>query len=132
MVKGQSGRTAYIVTGRDIPFSNRWHRVCRQYRGCRIPATYKRIETGFELLPMVRGQYVLVSLTPRISTYAEDVIRFAEAVTQVRIPLGRWVDIGQMTGKENTALGAVMDRGAGKREEALSIRLMIEPDRQEP
>lgn len=98
VLKGQSGQPAYIATGSDIPFTTRWSRVCRTYGVCRRQTTYKRVATGFEVLPIVQGRMALVRLTPRISTYEAGIIRFADAAMQIRVPLGRWVDIGQVAG----------------------------------
>lgn len=126
VLKGQSGRPVYIVTGSDIPFTARWHSVCGKFGGCRNQTTYKRVATGFEVLPIVRGQHALVSLTPRISTYADGIIRFVDAATQIRVPLGRWVDVGMVAGGQNEAFHAVIDSGKREREETFSIWMMIE------
>jgi hypothetical protein len=128
MVKGQSGRPAYIVTGRDIPFTTRWNKVCGTFGGCRNLATYARVETGFEVLPIIRGQLALVSLTPRISSYEAGIVRFAGAVTQIRVPLGRWVDVGSATGGQNEAVSAVIDSGKKNRAETFSVWMMITRD----
>lgn len=128
VLKGQSGQPAYIATGSDIPFTPLWSRVCRTHGGCRRQTTYKRVATGFEILPLVRGRMAMVSLTPRISTYEAGIIRFAAAATQIRVPLGRWVDIGHVAGGHNDAIQAILE--SGKREQAtrLSIWMMIEKD----
>ena len=125
VLKGQSGRPAYIVTGRDIPFTARWHSVCSKFGGCRNQTTYKRVETGFEVRPLVRGQYAVVHLTPRISSYEAGVIRFAGAATQIRVPLGRWVDIGMQAGGQNEALSAIVDSSKRAQEETFAIWMMI-------
>lgn len=129
VVKGQSGRAAYIVTGRDIPFTSRWVSVCDSFGGCRNQTTYQRVETGFEVLPVVRGQRVLVSITPRISSYAAGIIRFAGAATQITVPFGRWVDIGMVAGSTNAAVNAVIDSSTGDKGESVSIWMMIEKDK---
>jgi len=126
VLKGQSGQPAYIATGSDIPFTTRWSRVCRTYGGCRQQTTYKRVATGFEVLPTVRGHMALVRLTPRISTYEAGIIRFAEAAAQFRVPLGRWVDIGQVAGVQNEAVQAIIDSGKSEQATRISIWMLIE------
>jgi type II secretory pathway component HofQ len=125
VLKSQSGRPAYIATGRDIPFTARWGTVCAKFGGCRYQTTYKRVETGFEVLPQVRGNYALVSITPRISSYEAGIVRFTTAVTQIRLPLGRWVDIGQVTGGRNEAFSAIIDSAAQAEETAVSLWMKI-------
>jgi len=125
VLKVQSGQPAYIATGSDIPFTTRWSRVCRTYGLCRRQTTYKRVATGFEVLPVVRGRVALVRLTPRISTYEDGIIRFAAAATQIRVPLGRWVDIGQVAGERNDAIQAIIDSGKTEQTTRLSIWMMI-------
>ena len=129
VLKGQSGQPAYIATGSDIPFTTRWSRVCRTYGGCRRQTTYKRVATGFEVLPIVQGRMALVRLTPRISTYEAGIIRFADAAMQIRVPLGRWVDIGQVAGGRNDAVQAIIDSGSSEQATRLSIWMLIEKAR---
>lgn len=126
MVKTRSGQPAYIATGKEIPFTSRWISVCGKFGGCRNPVTYKRVETGFEVLPVVRGRRVMVSITPRISSDESGIVRFAEASTRISVPLGRWVDIGMIAGNSNEAVSAVIDSSGGDKDETFSIRLMIE------
>ncbi len=128
-VHGRSGRTAYIVTGRDIPFTTRWVSVCKKFGGCRRQTTYQKVETGFEVLPVVRGRSALVSITPRISAYETGVIHFAGAATQITIPLERWVDIGTVAGSANEAVSAVIDSSTKGRGKTFSIWMMIEKDK---
>lgn len=126
VLKSQSGQPAYIATGSDIPFTTRWSEVCRTYGGCRRQTTYKRVATGFEVLPVVRGRVALVRLTPRISTHEGGIIRFAEAATQIRVPLGRWVDIGQVAGGRNAAIQATIDSAKSEQVNRISMWMMIE------
>jgi hypothetical protein len=53
------------------------------------------------------------------------IIRFADAAMQIRVPLGRWVDIGMVAGGQNEALSAIVDSGKKEREAAYSIWMMI-------
>ena len=127
VVRGQPGRPAYIATGRDIPFTTRWMSVCKKYGGCRKQTVYKRVETGFEVLPVVRGRRVQVNITPCISSYESGLVRFAGAAVQVLVPLGRWVDIGRVTGDTNEAVRAIIDSGRGDSRVVTSIWMRIEP-----
>jgi hypothetical protein len=126
-----SGGTAHIVSGRDVPYREEWVRICRRYRTAISTLRFLQVDTGFEVRPLVTGDQVLVDITPRIS-YLDDarrpgMVRFTEARTQVKAPLGQWVSL---VGTEDAAaeiFAAILGKGSGASAERLNIRLRISP-----
>ncbi len=52
-------------------------------------------------------------------------VRFTDAAMQIKVPLGRWVDIGMVAGGQNEALSAIINSGKKEMEATLSIWMMI-------
>ena len=125
-----SGSPAYILTGLDVPYRQRWTVFCRRYAVCTDTVEYRRIDTGMEILPMIVGNRANIEITPRISRVQEGdpegVIRFTRASTRLSIPLGQWVEIGGTHQAGNEVLSAILERGSGKEESALSMSILVE------
>lgn len=49
-IRTLSGTWAYIRVGRDIPYTTRWRDLCRRYGQTVV---FQRLETGFEVRPMI-------------------------------------------------------------------------------
>ncbi|RPJ74513.1 MAG: hypothetical protein EHM15_05210, partial [Desulfobacteraceae bacterium] len=90
-----SGSWAFIRVGREIPFTPRWAEICRRHGRT---ATFQRMETGFEVKPILQDNLALVEIVPRISGMGSGgspgEVRFTEAATQLQVPTGSWVSIG--------------------------------------
>ena len=122
-----SGSWAYIRVGQDIPYTARWSDLCRRYGR---PVVFQRIETGFDVKPVIRENMADVEIVPRISEMGSDGrpggVRFAEASTQVQVPLGQWVTIGGSDQSGNEVLRAILEAGSSRQSSALSIQLFVE------
>jgi len=46
-----SGTEAYIAVGEDLPVTDRWHHICRRYRGPCDDTAFRRMETGLRWFP---------------------------------------------------------------------------------
>jgi len=126
-VRTLSGSWAYIRVGRDIPYSTRWSDLCRRYGRA---SAYRRIETGFEVKPLIRDKFADLEIIPRISDPgsggADGVVRFVEAATRLRVPLGQWVVIGGSEHAGDEVVRAVLETGGSRQSSKSSIRLMVE------
>ena len=122
-----SGSWAYIRVGQDVPYSAYWVDLCRRHGRT---AAYRRIETGFDVKPVVRETLAEVEIVPRISEMGAqgggDVVRFAEAATRTVVPLGQWVVIGGSDQSGSEVVRAILEAGRRKQASALSIQLMVE------
>ncbi|MFC1813207.1 secretin N-terminal domain-containing protein [Thermodesulfobacteriota bacterium] len=126
-----SGSPAYILTGKEIPYRQKWTYLCRRYAVCTADTVvFQSIETGMEVLPIIIGNRANIEITPRISDLASDVgqgiIRFSEASTQLSVPLGQWVDIGGTDNTSNEVIREILAGGTGQQSSNLSISLMVE------
>ncbi len=125
-----SGSPAYLFTGIEVPYKQRWIDFCRQYASCPDTVEFRRIETGMEILPVIVGQRANIEITPRISQVEtgdpQGVIRFTRSSTRLSVPLGQWVEIGGTQQAGNEVLSAIIGSGSGKEHSSLSMLIMVE------
>ena len=126
-INALSGSWAYIRVGQDIPYTARWSDLCRRYGR---PVVFQRIETGFDVKPVIRENMADVEIVPRISEMGSGGrpggVQFAEASTHVQVPLGQWVTIGGSDQSANEVLRAILEAGSSRQSSALSIQLFVE------
>lgn len=126
----RSGSTAYIRSGYDVPYPERWVDLSHKHGHTGRSVTFKKVDTGYDVRPVLAGgTNVLIEITPRISYVdkrgARQPIRFAEAATRLNVPLGEWVEIAGADASQQEIhreiLGA--ERSSGGRR--LTMRLMV-------
>ncbi len=125
-----SGRAAYILVGKEIPYTERWVYLSRRYAHFVETVGFQRIETGMEVKPVIAGDNVQIEIIPRIS-YEEagnkGVIRFTEASTRLIVPRGKWITIGGSRKESNEVIRNIFSRGGAESRTTLSLSLMVEP-----
>ena len=114
------------------------------------------VTTGFDVLPRVRGDRVLMEITPRLSTLRDPAsgladldadhsrsapcgratrvqIRsgricqnFQELTTTVEVKLGEWIDLGAILGQRNEIDLAILESATTESGERRTIRLKID------
>jgi type II secretory pathway component GspD/PulD (secretin) len=123
-----SGSAAYIMVGQDILYTQRWLDLARRYARVTESVTIQRIETGFEVMPVILKDHADVEIIPRISHGGPGsrVVRFTEASTRLMAPIGQWVTIGGASQRSNEVIRAVLEAGRGERSSVTSISLLVE------
>jgi len=123
-----SGSLAYLWVGREIPFTQRWIYLTHTYAHEVETVEFQRVETGFEVKPVVAGDRVHIEIVPRISSFDEGagVVRLTEASTKVTVPRGQWVTIGGTSEQSNEAICAILSTGSSSLNSTLSLSLMVE------
>ena len=123
-----SGSPAYIVTGKSIPYREKWVRIGGKHAIAGDSVHFEKIETGIEITPVIAGDHADIRIVPRISDGGQEggIIRFSEASTRMTVPLGKWVTIGGADQKENEVLNAVLEKGGGTQNSSFSVSIMIE------
>lgn len=87
------------------------------------------VTTGFDVLPRVHGDRVLMEITPRLSTLrdpATGLADFQKLATTVEVRLGEWIDLGAILGQRNEIDRAILESAATESGERRTIRLKIE------
>jgi type II secretory pathway component GspD/PulD (secretin) len=123
-----SGSAAYIMVGQDILYTQRWLDLTRRYAQVTESVTIQRIETGFEVMPVILKDHADIEITPRISHGGPGtrVVRFAEASTRLLAPIGQWVTIGGASQQSNEVVRAVLEAERGEKSSVTSISLLVE------
>jgi type II secretory pathway component GspD/PulD (secretin) len=124
-----SGSTAYLWVGREIPFTQRWVYLTHTYAHEVETVQFQRVETGFEVKPVVAGDRVHIEIVPRISSLEDrerGVVRLTEASTKVTVLKGQWVTIGGTSEQSNEAIRDILSTGSSSSNSTLSLSLMVE------
>lgn len=129
IVMVRSGSSAYIRSGYDVPYPERWLHLSRKYGHIKHPVTFKRVDTGYDVRPVLVGEMVQIEITPRISYLnangLKQPIRFAEAATRLNVPLGQWVEIAATNDEAQEVYSQILGAGHSSGGEHLSMRLMV-------
>jgi type II secretory pathway component GspD/PulD (secretin) len=124
-----SGSFAYIWVGRDIPFSERWVYLSRRYARVVEKVSFQRVETGFEVTPVITGNSVQIEIVPRISSLEEGdrgVVRLTEASTTMTVPKGQWVTIAGTSEQSSEVIRDILSTGSSSANSTLSLALKVE------
>ena len=124
-----SGSFAYIWVGKDIPFTEQWVSLSRRYARVVEKVNFQRVETGFEVRPVITGNSVHVEIVPRISSLEEGergVVRLTEASTTITVPKGQWVTIGGSSEQSDEVIRDILASGSSSTDSTLSMSLKVE------
>jgi hypothetical protein len=124
-----SGSFAYIWVGKDIPFTERWVYLSRQYAHVVEKVNFQRVETGFEVRPVITGNSVQVEIVPRISSLEEGergVVRLTEASTTMTVVKGQWVTVAGTSEQSNEVIHDILSTGSSSANSTLSLSLKVE------
>jgi len=131
-IRVASGSPAYILTGEEIPYTEKWLYLCRRYARVRESVVFQRIDTGFEVVPVVMGDRVSIDITPRISHEVSGrkpgIIRFTRASTSLLVPMDQWVAIGGTSETDNEVISAILEAGTHSQNSKLTISLKVIKD----
>lgn len=123
-----AGQAAYIVAGKEIPYHERWPDLSRRYGRGVNTVIFQVVETGFDVIPIISDENVLLKIVPRMA-YDDDkdaVVRFYGAQTEVRVPYGRWVEIGGVGDQKNEVIKEILSRGRSNQTTSMSMSIMAE------
>jgi hypothetical protein len=129
-IRVASGNWAYIMVGEDILYNGRWMDLCRRYGSLWGAGAVERIETGFEVRPILLQDVAQVDILPRISRRDPDakgeVIRFSSAATSMAVPYKQWVTIGGTGASGHEVMREILGRGRAQKATSLTMSLMVE------
>jgi type II secretory pathway component GspD/PulD (secretin) len=124
-----SGSAAYIWVGKDVPFTEHWVYLSQRYAHVVETVNFQRIETGFEVKPVVMGNNVHIEIIPRISSVEEGggrVVRLTEASTTMTVLKGEWVTIAGTNAESNEVIRDILYTGRSSENSTLSLSLKVE------
>jgi hypothetical protein len=125
----RSGSTAYISSGYDVPYPERWVRLSHKHGHIKRPVTFRKVDTGYDVRPVLMGNNVQIEITPHISYIdprgLRQPIRFAEAATHLNVPLNQWVEIAGTSDSYEEINRQILGGGRASSDNQLSMRLMV-------
>jgi len=125
----RSGSTAYINSGSDVPYPERWANLSHKHGHIRRPVTFKKVDTGYDVRPVLMGNNVQIEITPHISYISQrgirQPIRFAEAATRLNVPLGKWVEVAGTNTSHQEINREILGAGRASGDSQLTMRLMV-------
>ena len=123
------GQRAYIRIGQSVPHVKTIlalsHRQFVLTQGIEL----QDVTTGFDVLPRVRGDRVLVEITPRLSSLRDPTIGladFRELSTTVDTRQGEWLDLGAILGNRSEIERTILESASTTSGERRTVRLKIE------
>ncbi len=123
------GQRAYIRIGQSVPYVKKILALSRHQLALVQEVELQNVTTGFDVLPRVRGDRVLVEITPRLSTLkdpATGLADFQELSTTVESKLGEWLDLGEILGNRGEVQRAILESANTTSGERRTVRLKIE------
>lgn len=94
-VRVMEGREAFIETGQSVPFSSREVIISGGSAHVRESVEFRDVTRGFYVVPRVRGDRVLVQVSPHSARLnPSGSVDVQAAATTVSGPVGQWIPIG--------------------------------------
>lgn len=128
-VMTMDGQRAYIRVGQSIPHVRKILSLSRRQAVLIEDIELQDVTTGFDVLPRVRGDRVLVEITPRLSSLrnpAVGLVDFQELSTAVETKPGEWLDLGEIPGNRDEVHRAILESTATTSGERRTVRIKIE------
>jgi len=130
IVHATSGSSAFILTGKEIPYRESWGRYCQGDAACPDSVSFQKVDTGMEVKAIIAGDRANIEITPRLSHFRPNerggIVRFSAAATQLTVPLGQWVTIGGVDKNSSGAFREIIGGGRDSRQSSFSMELMVE------
>jgi type II secretory pathway component GspD/PulD (secretin) len=128
-VMTMDGQRAWIRIGQSVPHVRRILALSRRQLVLIQDIELQDVTTGFDVLPRVHGDRVLVEITPRLSSLrnpATGLADFQELSTTVETRLGEWLDLGEILENRGEVHRAILESASTDSGERRAIRLKIE------
>lgn len=126
-VVAMSGSPAYIRAGKEIPYTQN-PAFFKRYAPGSNTVNWQTVESGFEVTPTIAGDNAHLKIIPRIAydNRNDAVIRFFGARTELTVPLGRWVEIGGNTDRNNEIFREILTLSRSRQNAFTTMSLMVE------
>jgi hypothetical protein len=123
-VQALEGRPAHIAVGLLAPFDS----VCEDDYGRRQACTeYREVSTGFDVLARLDAGGVTLDVSPQAQQIAGgDLVAFQLAQTQLRGPLGQWLELAGEVSSSGESQDHVLASTARNSRSARHIAIKVE------
>lgn len=124
------GQRAYIQIGQSLPHVQQILVLAgKQAVLSQEGVVLQRVTSGFDVLPRVRGDQVILEITPRLASVDDPshaVVRLTELATTVTVRRGEWVDLGELGGTSEALRRAILESGTQRAGARQTILITVE------
>jgi type II secretory pathway component GspD/PulD (secretin) len=128
-VMTMDGQRAWIRIGQSAPHVRKILALSRRQLVLIQDIELQDVTTGFDVLPRVHGDRVLVEITPRLSSLrnpATGLADFQELSTTVETKLGEWLDLGEILENRGEVHRAILESAGTTADARRTVRIKIE------
>lgn len=125
----RDGARAHIRIGQSVPHVRTILALTNNQTVISQGIELQDVTTGFDVLPRVRGDQILLEITPRLSSLANPgigLVNFSELRTTVMVKRGEWVDLGQLGGTGSEVRRALLDSASHREDGRRTVLLRVE------
>ena len=99
----RDGSKGFMLMGEMVPYVREMLLLARRYAGYGQTVEFQAVNTGFWVRPILERGYVTLEIRPHLEGFQRSssrmmgmpsVVQLQELVSTVRVPLGKWVDLG--------------------------------------
>jgi type II secretory pathway component GspD/PulD (secretin) len=120
------GNPATIYIGQQIPFktteSVRSGSTVTQFESTQ----FKDVQTGFRVLPQIRGDQVIMKISPQQSRITNGGIETTGLDTVIRGRVGEWVELGGLNQNRDEQGSGIANRNTSRKIEKRSVFIKVE------
>lgn len=99
----RDGSKGFILMGEMVPYVREMLMLARRYAGYGQTVEFQAVNTGFWVRPILERGYATLEIRPYLEGFQRSSsrmmgmpspVKLQELVSTVRVPLGKWVDLG--------------------------------------
>ncbi len=99
----RDGSKGFILMGEMVPYVREMLLLARRYAGYGQTVEFQAVNTGFWVRPILERGYATLEIRPHLEGFQRSSsrmmgmpspVKLQELVSTVRVPLGKWVDLG--------------------------------------
>lgn len=131
----RDGGQGFILMGKEVPFVREMLVLAKRYAGYGQTIDFQEVNTGFWVRPVLEGDYASLDIRPHLEGYKKNgagmaglpaTIELQSLVTTVRVPLGKWVDLGGFLRDGDEISRSIVAWRAGNSREEKTIWLKVD------
>jgi hypothetical protein len=99
----RDGSKGFILMGEMVPYVREMLLLARRYAGYGQTVEFQAVNTGFWVRPILERGYATLEIRPHLEGFQRSSarmmgmpspVKLQELISTVRVPLGKWVDLG--------------------------------------
>jgi hypothetical protein len=114
----RDGSKGFILMGEMVPYVREMLLLARRYAGYGQTIEFQAVNTGFWVRPILERGFATLEIRPHLEGFQRSssrmmgmpsAVQLQELVSTVRVPLGKWVDLGHHLRKGDEVSRAILN-----------------------